>query len=340
MHNNIESLFLTGGTGFFGRSILRHLSILNDKHENPIARVMVLARSPATFLEQYPEFRNLSWLSFYAGDILMDLSDFPLQEKFTHVLHAATDSTIGPQIAPLDRYDQIITGTRNVLDFAVRVGVKKFLLTSSGGVYGVQPPHLDSIPETYNGIPDPMSAENVYSISKRTAEHLCALYQQRYGVETIVARCFAFVGPDLPLNAHFAIGNFIRDALERSEISVNGNGTPVRSYLYQDDLAKWLLTLLAKGTPSEAYNVGSDQAISIADLAHLVRDIISPEKKVVIQKSTNADVAVRHRYVPNINKACSQFDLKVRTSLAEAIRKTEQEIRKRTKWRNCECLTE
>jgi nucleoside-diphosphate-sugar epimerase len=321
-HEEVRSLFITGGTGFFGRSILRRIAAVAQTTGYGPPKVTVLTRSPASFLERYPEFARLSWLTFHAGDILSGLSAFPKDGKFTHVLHAAADSTLGPRMASLDRFDQIVTGTRNVLDFAVSIGASRFLLTSSGGVYGAQPATLERIPESYLGMPDPLSPDNAYSVSKRQAEHLCALYGEKHGLVTVVARCFAFVGPDLPLDAHFAIGNFIRDALDRPEITVNGNGTPLRSYLYQDDLADWLLTLLEKGQPAQAYNVGSDEAISIAELAHLVRDLIAPGKTVRLRGIAGADTAVRNRYVPDICKARSELGLQVTTPLADAIRLT------------------
>lgn len=325
-HIEDMSLFLTGGTGFFGRSILRRIAAATQRAGYASPKVTVLTRSPASFLAHYPEFSGLAWLTFHAGDILSGLSAFPKDGKFTHVLHAAADSTLGPQMAPLDRFDQIVTGTRNVLDFAVRVGAKRFLLTSSGGVYGAQPATLERIPESYLGMPDPLSAYNAYSVSKRLAEHLCALYGEKHGLVTVVARCFAFVGPDLPLDAHFAIGNFIRDALNRPEITVNGNGRPLRSYLYQDDLADWLLTLLEKGRPCQAYNVGSDEALSIAELANLVRDLIAPGKAVCLKGNASADTAIRNRYVPDIDKARSELGLQVTTPLADAIRLTASRI--------------
>jgi len=142
-----------------------------------------------------------------------------------------------------------------MLDFARKHCVPRFLLTSSGGVYGQQPANMGKILETYNGMPDPLNPVNAYSIAKRCAEHLCALYQEAYGIETVVARCFAFVGPDMPLDAHFAIGNFIRDALWRNCISVSGDGTPLRSYMYQDDLAHWLHVLLYRGQSGQALSL-------------------------------------------------------------------------------------
>lgn len=313
-------LFLTGGTGFFGRALLRHLDGLARVAANPW-RVTVMTRSAAGFLAAHPEFSRITWLSFHEGDILGGAAAFPQRGDFSHVIHAAADSTLGPQMRLLDRFDQIVIGTRNVLDFAVRVGTKRFLLTSSGGVYGAQPPDLDAIPETYHGMPDPLFAGNAYSVAKRQAEHLCALYADKTALEIVVARCFAFVGPDLPLDAHFAIGNFIRDALRGSDIVVNGDGTPVRSYLDQDDLANWLLTMLGRGRSGEAYNVGSDEAITIAELAELVRKVLAPASTVRLLRKPGADSAIRNRYLPSIAKARDELGLAVATSLEAAIKK-------------------
>lgn len=318
------SLFLTGGTGFFGRALLRYIA------DSPIDKsslgVTVLSRSPDAFLARYPEFSGLNWLDFHTGDILGSPSLLPVHARYSHILHAAADSTVTPQGAPLDRYEQIVTGTRHLLDFAVRVGARRFLLTSSGAVYGTPPIGLDRLPEYYHGMPDPMVPDHAYGVAKRLAEHLCCLYQDRYGLETVVARCFAFIGPDLPLDVHFAIGNFIRDALFGKEVIVRGTGTPVRSYLYQDDLAEWLLTLLTRGEPTTAYNVGSDEAISIADLAYLIRDQLAPGKTVRIEGGSSADTPARNHYVPNTDKASKDLGLHIKVPLAAAIRITAEAI--------------
>ena len=208
------SLLLTGGTGFFGKALLRHWRATHDSGGwGP--QVTVLSRRPEIFLAQHPEFSHQPWLRFHAGDIL-EPATLPASAGFTHLLHAAADSTLGPQLTPLQRYTQIVDGTRHLLDYAVSQGIARFLLVSSGGVYGPQPLELAQIPESYHAMPDPLQAEHAYSVAKRCAEHLCALYGLQHGVQTVVARCFAFVGRDLPLDAHFAIGNFIRDALTRA----------------------------------------------------------------------------------------------------------------------------
>lgn len=316
-------LFVTGGTGFFGRALLRYWSAQSLSRP----QVTVLARNPSGFLQSYPEFRELSWLHFHAGDIL-DPASFPRTEQYRYVLHAAADSTRGPDLRPLERYEQIVTGTRNILEFARHNGAKRLLLASSGGVYGPQPPEMERISEGYCGMPDPLVPGNAYSVAKRAAEHLCILYQDGFGLEVIVARCFAFVGEDLPLNAHFAIGNFIRDAMRGRDIVIAGDGSPVRSYLDQRDLAVWLLTLLEKGQPGAAYNVGSDMPITIASLAELVRDVIAPSVNVqVLGKQLPHNF--RNRYVPDVTRARSQLGLAVSVPLVEAIRHTAARVRER-----------
>jgi UDP-glucuronate decarboxylase len=309
-------ILLTGGTGFFGRSILRKL-LINRSLRDVGPSVLVVTRSPEKFLSNYPEFNNLAWLNFYRGDVL-EYSSLPPDVGFSHILHAATESTIGPSLDPINRYDEIVSGTRNLLDYAVNNKIKRFLLTSSGGVYGPQPETLSTIEESYLGIPDPLDPASAYSMAKRSAEHLCSLYSDRFGIESVIARCFSFVGEDLPLNAHFAIGNFINDALYKNVISVSGDGSPIRSYLNQKDLAVWLMTILETGKSGEAYNVGSDERISISDLARLVRDIISPTKEVVVKKRTDLYQG-RNIYIPSINKVEDELNLKVTISLKESI---------------------
>lgn len=319
---NIEkntSIFFTGGTGFFGKALLRHWAALELKGQS-VTNVTVLSRNPDKFASQNPSLVGHRWLTLHRGDIC-DISSLPTGKSFSHVIHAASDSTLGPKLSPLQRYDQIVNGTRNVLDFAIECGANRFLFTSSGAVYGTQKMDIENITENWHGMPDPLDSNNAYGVAKRAAEHLCALYEQNYSLNVVIARCFAFIGPDLPLDVHFAVGNFIRDALWRDEIIVSGDGTPLRSYLYQQDLADWLLTILNKAKSGQAYNVGSDQAISMIQLAHLIRDIVAPNKLVRILNSGNINKK-RNIYVPNIQKARNDLKLEVKVSLNEAIRNT------------------
>jgi dTDP-glucose 4,6-dehydratase len=198
----------------------------------------------------------------------------------------------------------------------VAAGAKRFLFVSSGAVYGMQPPEMTHIPGTYLGSPDPMDPNSAYGEGKRVGELLCAIAHQENGLEATIARCFAFVGPHLPLDAHFAIGNFIRDAIKGGPIKVK-DGTPYRSYLYAADLAIWLWTILFKGEACHPYNVGSDQQVAIVQLAETVASTLGES----VRASTLNFKPALSRYVPNIKNA-RDLGLEVQTPLIEAIKKT------------------
>jgi len=140
------------------------------------------------------------------------------------------------------------------------------------------------------------------------------------GLRCVTARCFAFSGPGLPTDGHFALGNFVRDALAAEAISVQGDGTPLRSYLHGADLAVWLLTLLTLGEAGTAYNVGSDEALSIAELATRIRDTLAPHKPVQIQKQAPIEgMQAKQRYVPGIERARA-LGLAPWTSLEDSVK--------------------
>jgi dTDP-glucose 4,6-dehydratase len=165
---------------------------------------------------------------------------------------------------------------------------------------------------------DPRSA---YGEGKRLAEHLCAIYASQYGIETKIARCFAFVGPYLPLDIHFAIGNFIRDGMQGGPIQIKGDGTPYRSYLYAADLAIWLWTILLRGEPRRLYNVGSAEALTIAELAHVVAQTFTPPVTVQIAKIATPGQPAE-RYVPATQRAETELSLRQWFTLPDAIQRT------------------
>jgi dTDP-glucose 4,6-dehydratase len=180
---------------------------------------------------------------------------------------------------------------------------------------------MTHIPEDYRGAPDTMDVRSAYGEGKRMAELLCLIYAKQHGIEVKIARCFAFVGPHLPLDGDFAIGNFIRDGIQGSPIRVNGDGTPYRSYLYAADLAIWLWTILVKGTICYPYNVGSDKDITIADLAYTVSSMFDFGLDVLIAQETIPGKP-SERYVPSIQRARSELQLQPVIPLEEAIKRT------------------
>lgn len=311
-------LFITGGTGFFGHWLLESLLYVNRELSLGL-EATALTRNPAAFQQKSPHITDDPALKLVTGDI--QTFAFP-QGTYTHVLHAATDS--GGQQTQRPAYElaeSILEGTRRVLQFARQCGATRLLYTSTGAVYGRSTTFLHT-PETYTGAPDPLLLASSYDEAKRMAEHLCIAYANGTQLEPVVARCFAFVGPHLPLDAHFAIGNFIGAAIEGKRIHIKGDGTPRRSWLYMSDLAAWLWTLLASGQPNRAYNVGSDDGFSIAEAAHLTAQTLGTSELTVQIDGTPKPGAPLNSYVPAIDRARDELGLHVTVPLAEALRRT------------------
>lgn len=137
------------------------------------------------------------------------------------------------------------------------------------------------------------------------------------------------MGQDLPLKAHFAIGNFIRDAVCSEQITVSGDGTALRTYLDQSDLAYWLWTLMFEGLDGQTYNIGSDRVISMSELACLVRDLLAQDKPIRILGEADP-IASRNRYIPCIEKIYTLHGLRPRVTLENAILKTAHVFRSKS----------
>ncbi len=311
-------LFVTGGTGFFGRWLLESFVAANDALDLD-ASALVLSRDPEAFRRKAPDLASHGALRFHAGDV-RDFA-FPPGE-FRYVIHAATDSVARLGAGQAALLETIVGGTRRVLDFAVQARTAKLLFASSGAVYGPQPLEMARLPETYDGGPDPLDPQSAYGEGKRAAELLCAVSAQEGELEPKIARCFAFVGPHMALDAHFAVGNFIRDGVEGGPIRVHGDGTPLRSYLYAADMAVWLWTILFRGRECVAYNVGSEDARSISEWAGLVADHFSPRREVVVEDQAASGRLNRQRYVPMTTRAREDLGLREVTSPRAAIDKT------------------
>ncbi|MBU4580264.1 NAD-dependent epimerase/dehydratase family protein [Patescibacteria group bacterium] len=314
-----KSIFITGGTGFFGCWFLEGLIWANEKL-NLNASVLVLTRNYDEFKKTAPHLAENSAIKFHIGDVRN--FDFPKGE-FPYIIHAAATSARATfnNENPLAKFNTIVEGTRHTLDFAVKCAAKKFLFTSSGAVYGKQPSEMTHISEDYNGAPNFNDSDSVWGTGKRTAELLCAIYSEKHNIETKIARCFTFVGPYLPLDIHYAIGNFISDRLKNKPITIQGDGASFRSYLYAADLVIWLWTILFRGENCRPYNVGSEEAINIYNLAKIIAKISQPELEVnVMQK--RASNKLEERYVPSTKRVQNELGLKQIISLEDSIKRT------------------
>lgn len=313
-------IFVTGGTGFFGKWIVETLMHAREHLLGGDLELTVLTRSQSNGHRVFQGAFDLSQVRWHEGD----LSSFAFPEgNFTHVIHAATPARASiNDNEPLKMLEITISGTQRVLEFAKQAGVFRFLLTSSGAVYGPQPPELYGIPEDYRGFLDPMEPKNAYAIGKLTSEHLCRHYASHPTSEKmacLIARCFAFVGPGLPLDEHFAIGNFIGDALAGREIIIKGDGTPYRSYLYPTDLMSQLLAILIRGENCSPYNVGHEKAWSIRETAEAVHGQSRVGLKVLGKPMPGARAV---RYVPDVQLLRAHLGTHAKVGLSDGIRRS------------------
>jgi dTDP-glucose 4,6-dehydratase len=313
-----RTLLITGGTGFVGRWLLESLLWAEDRHELGL-RAVVLTRDPRHFAASSPSLAAHPAIRLLDGD--MRSFTFP-DGRLDLVIHAATETVGLPgTYDPVAKFDADVQGTARVLETARERGASRLLFTSSGAVYGAQPPDTAYITEDYPGAPDPTDTRTAYGQAKRASEFLCAAAAASGDIDVVIARGFAFAGPYLPLDTNYAFGNFVRDALAGGPIVVAGDGTARRSYLYGADLAIWLWTLLLRGRSSRVYNVGSDIDVSIESLARQVAKIVSPQADVEVQGRAQTD-AKPQRYVPSIERARTELGLTLLVPLADAIERT------------------
>lgn len=296
----MKRLFITGGTGFFGKSMLDY-RLRHPEWPWAKAEWVVLSRSPEQFKSANAAIATQPGISFVAGDV----RDFAFPEgHFDAIIHAATSAVT--TMSDDEMTSVILDGTRHVVEFAKVAGCRKVLFTSSGAVYGPR-----TAPASEEDVCKPVTA---YGKGKLEAEKILI----GSGLEAKIARCFAFVGPHLNRGIHFAIGNFIQNCLDGKPIVINGDGTPLRSYLYADDLVEWLFAILQRGESGRPYNVGSDHAVSIRELAETVRKVMGSNSDIIVKGKLDSG-AMPSVYVPDTSRVADELGLRVKILLEKAI---------------------
>ena len=315
----MSSLLVIGGTGFFGKSILD--SFKHGRLEKwGIEKVIAMSRNAESLHKEAPQLISSS-VELYSGDITKT-STLPAADIVIHA--AASTDAIRYLSSPLVEQRNIQVGTYNYCTLAKSFHPKsKILYVSSGAVYGKQPVTLSHIPEEYTGndlseLPD---GKRQYALAKRDAEEVVKTLGKE-GLSVSIASCFAFVGPWLPRNQHFAIGNFIEDGLQGRPVTVKAKNKVYRTCMHADDLVEWLMTMAVHANPlCPIYNVGSDQAIIMGDLAKLVANEFGFDADV--HQITDAAIDC---YVPSIEKAIRELHLTLKYDVISSIRRTIQDI--------------
>lgn len=311
-----KTIFITGGTGFIGKWLVECLLHFNQAH-NLKLHLILLTRDSASAKKHFECVFPENKIDYIEGDV----RNFTYPEvKLDFIIHGATDAnaTMNHE-RPTEMMDIIYNGTAHTLNLAKRDGAKTLFL-SSGAIYGLQPDHIESFKEDYVGGPKIDTHLSAYGETKRAAEVLCKAYVHQFKLDISIARCFAFVGPYLPLDTHFAIGNFIKNVLNNETITVKSDGKPLRTYMYAADLAVWLIILLCKGKSGEAYNVGGSEVVSIKDLAYIVQSIAKRGNVEILNQ--NPPIYVNLNYVCNVEKFKREFNVQGMIPLKKAIERT------------------
>lgn len=316
----MASLLIVGGSGFFGKSILdayrRGLLAPWD-----ITSVAVLARHASAMEQIAPEL-----LDDNVDLIDCDISSCNSLRPADYVIHAAASTDAARYLSrPKDERSNILAATTNYCQLAKQFHRdSKIVYASSGAIYGQQNPSLDALGENdVSGAIELLDlSKQDYAAAKRDSEKAIVELGED-GLQVSIARCFAFVGPYLPRDQHFAIGNFIRDGLCGDVITVKARHEVFRSYMYADDLVIWLMTIADNAdTNCPIFNVGSDEVIEIRELAQKVAKLF---KIQVVFPFSLTDAKV-DRYIPSLAKAMNQLHLKLQFSLDEALDLTVRKI--------------
>ena len=307
-----KRIFLTGGTGLFGQWVIALAEWMHKKN---------LAAPRLTVLSRRDALPQLPFVTTHLGAI--DSFEFP-SGTFDLLIHLAAPSARDTFNGMTDRakLDQLYAGTSRVLDFTARQVSGRSLFASSGAVYGgFDASHTAPIKEDDRTAPLPSFNGIGLGLGKRVAEFLVMDRVRAGDVDAGIARAFSFVGPGLPTDLHYAIGNFVGRAVRGEDIQINGDGKPVRSFMYMGDAMWWLLRILTSGEAGQDYNVGSSEAISMVDLAKKVRQVVKQNIRVEVKGLSNSTPGnpLNHYYVPDVKKAVGDLGLHELTSLESGI---------------------
>lgn len=316
-HFRNTHIYITGGTGYVGKNLLESIVWANSRLGTKI-RATILSRDPQAIRQSESALVDRPEFTLVAGDVRTFSS---IDQRFDAVIHAATPASAALNIEqPLEMLDTIIDGGRNTLAIASKSGAIPFLFTSSGAVYGPQASTLSHQPEDTLQGPDQLSIRSAYAEGKRVAELQCALHSGVTGLHVKIARIYAQIGPHLPLDRHFAAGNFLGNAIAGAPITLHGDGSTIRSYLYATEMTVWLWAILARGTDLRAYNVGSEEAVSTKELADRIAGAVSPQPDVrVLGKPDGTPI---DRYVPSTARIRGELGVEQRIKLHEAIERS------------------
>lgn len=310
-------LMLTGATGFVGTHLLEAIRHARAR-AGVTTRVVAVVREPGRLYARLPWAKDAVWLDVVRGDVRQFTLATGAMDFAVHAANTGSPGEIANDPAAIAK--MVVAGSMRVYAAAAAAGVRRVLQVGSGSVYGTHHVPAKPIVEDDPGEPAGDGAAEQLARAKRAAElALVEASHDAAGPAVVFARGFALCGPWLPLDSAFAFGNFLGAAMRGEKIVVSGDGTPVRSYLYTADMVAWLLALLVRGAPGRAYNVGSERAVTIAELAHRVAALLGGTVEII---GARAPGARAHWHVPDTTRSRGELGLAETVPLNDAIVRT------------------
>ncbi len=308
MKNNIEefsekidnsSILILGGTGLFAKEFLPKLTYFIDKKKIK-TKIYITSRDKKKALDDIPETRK-SYIKFISIDFLLENQiNEDINPKY--IIHMATTSAHETfnKISQISKFIVLRNSTDAIVKIIKKRKVKRVLFVSSGVAYG----DVKLYEETSKSCLDYLDPKNSLAIGKLYSEFHLSTICESYNTEFKIARCFSFISKFLPFDIHYAAGNFVRDALYKKEIIIKSDGSDIRSYQDLSDTIDWLAFMLNNDFQYKLINVGSDNAISILNLAKKIKLVLNSDAEIKVENKTHYnDNSRRKNYVPSLKRA-------------------------------------
>ena len=298
-------VLVTGGAGFIGSHLCEFL--LDQGCE-----VVCLDNLLTGSTDNIDHLRS-SRFSFVKHDVTTYIY---VAGPVDYVLHFASPaSPVYYHQLPIPTLKVGALGTHKALGLA-KAKVARFLLASTSEVYG--DPLIHPQREDYWGNVNPVGPRGVYDEAKRFAEAMTMAYHRYHSLDTRIVRIFNTFGPRMRMNDGRAIPNFIRQALTGEPLTVYGDGTQTRSFMYVSDLVEGIWQLMRAPLP-DPVNIGNPQEMTLLDLARRIRHLTGSQAPIVFMPLPVDDPRVRQ---PDIGRAKAMLGWEPRVDVDEGLRRT------------------